>query len=794
MIDIKSTNKLVFELHALQIDYNKEKEDALIEQIARKYGVPPKRVELNFVPITMDEKGEKISLNSDIIQNIQEPAFQTALMDEYIGLKGIEDVDLEDIHTIDREVNAYIDFDSYKNYKRYVFKYVKWSNYLSYGPDNFFDFTDLKGLVLLNGYPENQCGKTTFAIDLLRFALFGKADKSPTLDSVFNVYLPEVTEVIVEACIEIEGVDYVIRRTITRPALKKRTARSKAKQSIEYFRLVDGETELLENCQEESVGKTNTLIKESVGTVEDFNLVMSATAFSLGELLRMGQTDKGRLFSRWLGLLSLEKKEEIAKKLYKEKIVPTFESSKYNRETLAEEMKDFKVCIDANNESIIKKQSEQIECVEKIEALDKEKIQVVSSKRPIDKELEKLDVSTIENTLQRLNGELSTNRAVMSSEKENYIANLKNATFDSDELNRIRKEKEKLITEMGELRSLINVKKNSINEIKELISKKKCPTCGQDIDIDNKNRQIDEIKSQIDEHIKRGVSLKNDVAELDGKIAKLEEDRELCNAKHKAELKMTALKATIDNLKLNIAENERKRDEYNTNKENLKWNNEINLKIENINVSIGVITRTKEGIIRDIQVMTNEIKNYTKAIADREILINKLEKEETIRRNWSIYQELVGKNGIIKIVLKRALPAINNELSRLLNGLCDFKVELSVSDDNKVCLDLLRGGKKLDLGMASSGFEGTMSSLALRAALGNMATLPRPNFIVLDEIINTVGTDNMDNIHKLFRRILSNYNFILHITHLENIYDWHDNTITVTKDNNVSVIVRNERK
>lgn len=76
----------------------------------------------------------------------------------------------------------------------------------------------------------------------------------------------------------------------------------------------------MENCQDESVGKTNQLIKESVGTLEDFNLVMSATAYSLGELLRMGQSDKGRLFSRWLGLLSLEKKEEVAKNYIRKNI------------------------------------------------------------------------------------------------------------------------------------------------------------------------------------------------------------------------------------------------------------------------------------------------------------------------------------------------------------------------------------------------------------------------------------------------------------------------------------------
>lgn len=788
MIKVKNTSKLVFELNALQIDYNKEKEDALIELISKKYNVPKNRIEFNFIPLTVNDKGDKISLNNDIIENIQNPEFQSSLFEEYLELKNIEDVDMDEIHNIDAEVNSYIDFDSYKNYKRYIFKYVKWSNYLSYGEDNYFDFTKCKGLVLLNGSPENQCGKTTFAIDLLRFALFGKADKSPTLDSVFNIYLPDVTEVIVEVCIEIDGVDYIIKRIITRPPLNKRTSKSKAKQTIEYFRILNGETELLENCQDESVGKTNQLIKESVGTLEDFNLVMSATAYSLGELLRMGQSDKGRLFSRWLGLLSLEKKEEVAKKLFKDKIMPTFESSKYNRETLQQEIDDYLVCVSNHKNTIIKKYEAQEKTIEVINILDKEKLDVLSSKKEIKSELEKLDVTTIESQIIKFNSELESKRFSMGQMKKDYLDNLKDAIFNKEELDNARKEKEEWKTKTDELRSTILLLKKQNTETQNLIDKGLCPTCGQEIDVDNKNKHITENNRIIDDCITKGVLAKEKVDEFDIKINKLEDDKEKVEKKAKSELTMTAIKSNIDNIKLQIAELERKKLEFETNKENLKWNNEVNLKINNITISISNETKIKENIIKEIQNLNNDITNYNKSINDREKLIEKIIKEEEIKRNWNIYQQLLGKNGIIKIVLKKALPAINNELSRLLNGLCDFKVILTISDDNKVCMDLYRDNYKLDLGVASSGFEGTMASLALRAALGNMATMPRPNVIVFDEIINTAGSENLPNVKKLFDRILSNYNFIIHITHMENIYDWHDMSITVVKNGNISSI------
>ena len=73
--------------------------------------------------------------------------------------------------------------------------------------------------------------------NLLHFLFFGSSDKYKTQDKLFNDKLLEATELSVEGCINIEGEDYVIKRTITRPQLKKRTAKSKANQKVEYYRL-----------------------------------------------------------------------------------------------------------------------------------------------------------------------------------------------------------------------------------------------------------------------------------------------------------------------------------------------------------------------------------------------------------------------------------------------------------------------------------------------------------------------------------------------------------------------------
>ena len=786
MVKVNSTDKLVFDLEMFQIDFNESKKESLRNEIAEKYGVPLKNVEINFIPITVNDSGDKISLASDIITNIQDPKFQQQLFKDYLEAKKVENYNFEELLNIDKQVNSFVDFNSYAKYKPYKIKYLKWDNYLSYGKDNYFDFTKLKGLVLLTGQPENTSGKTTLAIDLLRFALFGRAEKSPTLDSVFNTYLEDETEVKVEAGIEIDGIDYVIRRTITRPTLKKRTAKSKAKQKVEYFKLLNGNYEVIENCEGESGTQTNNIIKETVGNIEDFDLVISATAYTLGNLLRMGQTDKGKLFSRWLGLLSIEEKEKIAKDLWKKESQQLI-SNRYNKATLESEINDMKIVIENDNKQIISSQEKMNVANDNIEKLNKQKIEIIKNRKQIKEDLIKADVATIENKTKYLSDSLATNRAKMSVKKERYMQ-IKDVIFDVEAYNKKKDEQRNIDIEQAELRTKIATIKEDIKRINNLVEKKTCPTCGHEIDIFEQNGFIEKDRQDIKELTDKGVVNKAKLDVILKEIAEMEQKRVEENELNRLKPEMSAIKVQIDNIKLQLAELSRQKEEIEINKENIRYNNEIENKIRLVDETIRVETNIKEQQIREIQNYKNEITLYTKEIENRNKIIVKITEEEKIVRDWNIYQELVGKNGIIKIVLKKALPILNNEVSRLIDGLCDFEVILSIDDNNKICIDLVRDGVKMDLGVAASGWEGTVSSIALRSALANIAALPRCSTTVFDEVLSGVSSENAENVFKLFRRILSNYDNIIHICHDQSLNEWHDQTIVVTKKNNISQI------
>lgn len=784
--DINSSDRLVFDLNMYQIDYNEQKIKSLRKEISEKYGVPLKNVDVNFNPITVKDDGSKISLASDIVNNIQDPKFQQKLFGDYIEMKEIEDVNLDDIVEIDNVINAHINFDSYSKYKSYKIKYAKWDNYLSYGKGNYFDFTKLKGLVLLNGEPENQCGKTTFAIDLLRFALFGKSPKCPTLDRVFNIYLENETEAMVEVGLEIEGADYVIRRTITRPVLKKRSSKSKCKQKVEYFKTINGNTELIENCEADSGTQTNNLIRETIGNVDDFNLVISATRKTLDNLLDMGQTDKGKLFSRWLGLLSIEEKEKIAKDEFK-KLSKDLLSNRYNKANLESEINDMNTVISKNNEKIIELEDKLNKSNNRLNNLNEEKNHIQSNRKEIKEELIRIDVTTIENRLLSLSNEKVIKNNEFSIAKTEYDK-IKDSVFDENEYRKALLDKQQYENSNAEIKGQIKIIRQHNANIETLIAQKICPTCHQEIDINAQTDAINDNKNKEKKLISQGVINKSKIDELASIINNMEIQRSNVQRKSTLEFKLSAIEVQIKNLDMSISECNRQKTEIETNKDNIRYNNEIDNKIRVCDDSIRVENGIKEQLIREIQQYKSENNGYTLEIKNHQIVIDKLMEEEKIIRNWNVYQELLGKNGIVKIVLKNALPIINNEVKRLLDGLCDFDIVMSISDNNQICIDLQRGGKSIDLGTGASGFEGTISSLALRAALGNIAILPKCNGLVLDEILSGISAENMTNIMTLYHRILNNYDFILHICHDTTLVDYHEQIVTVTKKDNVSVI------
>lgn len=794
-IDIEDTSKVKLIWEVNPNDYTKEKEENLITKFSIKYGIPKNNIRIEPNIISLNENGEKLALANEVIQNIHDPNFQKKLFKKYIINNNIINYDFDSISKIDDMINNHIDYNIYDKYRRYEIKWIKWSNFMSYGENNFFDFTSLKGLVLLNGIPENQSGKSTFSNDLIKFLLFGKVsnrNRDWTLSDTFNYYNQEATEMFVEGCLRINGDDYIINRTINRPDIKKRTNKSKVIQKVSYYKIINDEKIKLNDIDnvidnEEGINntQTNKIIKESIGNEKDFDLVICANSDNLKSLISLKDTERGRLLARWIGLLPLEDKDKIAREKFNKEIQPKLILNLYNYEDLKEKNKNLEIENKKNNDVISEYINNENESLNKIKNFEKEKERLLLSKKEINTELSKIDINTIEKNLSSLN-EKYKNKVKEKEENEIKLKSIGNVAF-SEEIykNKINEDKN-LSIQIATLRNNCKHLKEEINALKK---SEFCPTCGAKLKNVDNTKSITEKENELRVSIDKGIKLKSKLDSIKNEIETLDKKRSDFNQKVKLELIIDTNTVDIENISNKVKELNTILFNLNKNKDIIENNNKIDLSLNIVNENIISETKYKDNIKKKKDDLINIIKINEFSIENNNKIIKQIENDEKILRDWKLYLEMIGKNGISKMVLRDALPLINGELKRLLSDVCDFDVEVLIDDNNDVSFYLIRNGVKCALG-SGSGYEQTCAGLALRVILGNISTLPRPNYIILDEILGGVAEENYDKIKILYNRIVKDYSFIFQITHLKSIIDWHDYIITIEKKDNISRILK----
>ena len=788
-LSINHSSKLVYIWNTLPMDYSREGERAIINKVSTKYGIPKENIRVEVKFKSKNENGEMVSFSNDIITNINDSVFQQNLFKKYIDERGIENYDLDKIIEFDNFINSMMDYEKYDKNKRYTIKWIKWDNFMSYGSDNFIDFANLNGLVLLSSNPANQGGKTTFSIDLIRFLLFGKVTSREdgwTLAKVFNKHLPEATEVNVEGCISIDGVDYVIKRTVTRPSLAKRTDKSKVSHKVNYYKVFENQyLDLVdvESQEEATATLTNKAIKDAIGNERDFDLMISVNSDNLKGLISLKDTDRGRLLARWIGLLPIEEKDKIAREYFNKSVTPKLLLNRYSIDELTKNNEELTITneeIEYNLKTLSKKLEDTIS---KIKELKDNRDILLQSKQQVDPSLLKVDVKTVENKLKQI----ADAGIIKKNEKENnekLLSEIGEISFNENEYN-----------ELIELEKQISVKINSheinISNLKKdiamLQSAEFCKTCGARLkDVDNTfkiksaNDKINELTFDINK-------LNNTLLNVIDKRKKLDEERRLFNEKNKLELIIQKNEVDIDNLRKDYREYNRILKDIEANKSAIENNNRIENAINISNVNISTEEQIRINIEKNINDNNSQLQLNNKTINNNNEIINRLQEEEIIVRNWRIYLDMIGKNGISKIVLKNTLPLINTELSQLLNNVCDFTVEVLIDDKQDVSFNLIHDGVKSNLA-SGSGFEQTVASLALRCVLSKISTFSKPSFVVFDEILGGVSDENYDNVKLLYDKMLVEYGTVLEITHNKNIHDWHNYCLLISKKNNISKI------
>jgi DNA repair exonuclease SbcCD ATPase subunit len=282
------------------------------------------------------------------------------------------------------------------------------------------------------------------------------------------------------------------------------------------------------------------------------------------------------------------------------------------------------------------------------------------------------------------------------------------------------------------------------------------------------------------------LGLMQDLSDKEQAFVKLKKD---FDEYEKNKLVFEKFQATIENLQTKRESLEAKLNRYGEMQDVIKSNEQLESQIIKANLRLEELKRELEQTQRAISNSEFQIKQNDEKIENNLKTIVKIAEEQEKEIKYKLYLELFGKNGIAKRIMKSMMPLINSELQRLLQDSCYFRLEIRISEKNEVEFWMIDNNTQIEKLMTTgSGYEKTIASLALRAVLAKVCSLPKPNITVFDEVFGKISNDNLEMVYEFFIKIKEYFENILVITHNPMISNWADNVIKITKTDNISKV------
>lgn len=752
-----------------QEEFTKERKARLREYFKKKYRTN------NVTIVTRSKAKDEYDLVVDVSSDIRDVAFQRELVKTLLETKG----QISDYGSI-LELDNIVENKIIENgvdvapFKKWYIKNIKFSNFLSFGRNQEFNYDDYSGLVIVESNPQNTGGKTILTVDLLLFLFFNTTTKSNKAEDIFNTFSDD-NEVFVQGEVMIDGNEYIITRTIKR---EMKQGSWKVSSTLDFNRrLPNGD---LINESGEQRRETEAFIRRSIGSIEDFLMTIMTTASNLEDLLESKPTARGQIFSKFLGFEHLKKKEEACKEIY-QAYSKTMLSNVFNKENLKKDIIRHENEIYDLRESN-KKSLEEIEILKgRIEKGEQYKETLLLDKyTDIDESLIKISPDNVKSEIEKLNIEKSD-----VAEKMRLI-DLRPPTSSYDE------EKHDDILEKIKILDEKRITKNiQILDAEKLISEfssgMKCEHCGISI------REAQITKEKIQSY----PILKSEYADI---LSDLEEykklDKTFIDAKkefdiyEKNKLIHDRLSLNLESINLKIEQKEDTLKKYYEVQEKIKKNIKIDDLLTQARFKLDGLSTSKIGLEKEISINESKIDSLLTKIESANESVAKIDEEYEKERIYKLYLEIFGKNGISKLIMRTMLPYINRELETLLEDTCNFKLDVRINDKNEVEFIMIDNSTGVEKLMSTgSGFERTIASMALRAVLSKVCSLPKPNIWVADEVFGKVAIESLDYVVNFLRKLTTYFDKIFLISFNPLLNNWADHVVTVEKRDNISRLI-----
>ncbi len=687
---------------------------------------------------------------------------------------------------------------------------LKLSNFTSYSENPpQLDFTGFK-LAAISGL--NGAGKSSL-LDAITWCIWGISRAGESADDLVH---SGAVNMQVEFSFELDGHLYTIKR--------RRVKKSGGSTALELWSGKAGHN-LTEGTIKATQEKIINLLHLTFETFTNSSYIRQGHA---DEFTTKGPTDRKRILADILGLSHYDALEEKAKEKSKESQTKLqlldyqlleIEAELSQKEQRKKQLSESKIKV-IGLENIIQSLEKDL----KILQSQKEFLKILENQK---KELEQIISQGKLRTERIKNLELEIKGA---EELEKKIQELKIAGKEIEDLRKKQQQKLELQKQIANLQGELNLKNHQkqilkkeiddlIEEIKNLsVPSAKCPTCGQEINKDQKHKVKADLEKKLNEK------------KLDlNKISTVEEDKHLKKLTLKLqtisfdENKLSELQKslveleTLQQQKESILQSQASLEtEKKTRQELLILYNAKTSQIKKLEDDLEKLPQTfgdLEQKMKELEEKKTEEKTARNLLGQATELISRAEQMEKLQRvkieekqklenEKNIYEELAlafGKKGIQAMIIEASIPEIEDEANNLLEKLTEGRMKVSLitqketktksSDGEKGIIETLDIIISDEMGERPyemySGGEAFRVNFAIRLAISKLLTHragAKLQFLVVDEGFGSQDAPGRARLVEAIDAIKDDFEKILIITHLEELKDEFPVRIEVTKE------------
>lgn len=653
-------------------------------------------------------------------------------------------------------------------------------NTFSYNDGNLIDFDKAQGITGI--FAPNRSGKSSI-IGTIMYTLFNTTDRGPTK----NQYVVNVRK---ESCctdltFNVSGVDYKIERETTNT--RGRKGQIKSSTSLEFSQV--GTTPKTDVKRQE----TEKEIRKVIGSPEDFLLTAVAAAGDMNAFIEKKNTARKAVFSRFLELDVCEQLHDIFKESSKD-ISKTFKSmAEKDWDVVVEELQEERKEEGVNVESLGKKLKALRKRIEK----QKRELESVSGSdeivTPVDvaeqeKEIEdtKEDIEDWESGLSGIEDELKENKtAITRINKVKKTFPIEDYRHSLSVVRKVNSVLSEIRSDLRDAKTVLGQKEKSVKKLDFVPCDDEYPTCKFIKDSHEDKRMLSEYEERVKQLIakaeKKEESINNlDEEEIEAKIDKyeklLKKGMSLETFMAKLKTKSVQLESQIDTAKSDLKRCEKKL---------------IELKDQVVEPSDDkssvIVSRIKEMLEEEKRFDRERMESASRiGQVEAEIKQQKKEKDsyQKLRAQWRIYEKLIyafSKRGIPSQIIRTRLPEVNAEIAKIISGVAPFKIDIEVNEDsNELEILMNEDGDRYPVEL-SSGMEKKVASIAIRVALMNISSLPKPDMLFIDEAFDTFDDRNVDLCARMFVALKRWFKNVVIISHNEQVKTIADNLIEIEK-------------